>query len=201
MRLVAELGLLRQEQDLPHADRLVGEDLRAGVGAPVEDVDRRDDLHRVALGERLALLAGQEVGDLVDLVDEHVGRLAQVPRPIRERQLRPEGLDLGDVIDDGLHLVGLQRLDRADQLAGRRVEGLELRPSPDSMYMRVGGRSRPRPRIWNAHAAGGARQGRVAVPLGEEGGVRASRERDLLVAAPLGTRRSPCSCGSREIPV
>ena len=84
------------------------------------------DLHRVALGDGLALLAGEKLGDLVDLLDEHVGGLAQVAGPVRERQLRPERLDLADVVDDSLDLVGLDGLDRSDQLARGRVEGLEL---------------------------------------------------------------------------
>ena len=100
------------------------------VRAPVQDVDRRDDLHRVALGDRLPLLAREQLGDLVELLDQHVGRLAQVAGPVGERQLGPEGLHLGDVVDDRLDLSGLQRLDRADQLAGRGVEGLELPHRP-----------------------------------------------------------------------
>ena len=92
----------------------------------MENVDRRDDLHRVALGDRLSLLAGEELRDLVDLLDQHVGGPAQIPGAVGEGQLCPEGLDLGDVVDDRLHLVGVESLNGADQLAGRRVEGLEL---------------------------------------------------------------------------
>ena len=88
-RLVAELGLLRQEQRLAHADRLVVEDLRAGVRAPVKDVDRGHDLHRVALGDRLPLLAREQLGDLVELLDQDVGRPAQVAGPVGERRAGP----------------------------------------------------------------------------------------------------------------
>jgi hypothetical protein len=132
-RLVAELGLLRQEQGLAHANGLVVEDLRARFGAPVQDVDRGDDLHRVALGDRLPLLAGQELGDLVELLDQDVSRLAQIAPPVRQRQLGPEWLHLGDVVDDRLDLRGLQRLDRAEELARGGVEGLELPHPGDSM--------------------------------------------------------------------
>ena len=161
-RLVAELRLLREEQGLAHADRLVGEDLRPVVGAPVEDVDRRDDLHRVALGDRLALLAGEELGDLVDLLDQHVGGPAQVAGAVGERELRPERLHLGDVVDDRLHLVGLDRLDRADQLAGRRVEGLELPHQPPILWL--GPRTSPAAELVRADRAGGPRRSRRGPP-------------------------------------
>ena len=101
----------------------------------MENVDRRDNLHRVALGDRLSLLAGEELGDLVDLLDQHVGGPAQVPGAVGEGQLCPEGLDLGDVVDDRLHLVGVESLNGADQLAGRRVEGFELPHQPPILWL------------------------------------------------------------------
>ena len=141
-RLVAELRLLRQEQRLAHANRLVVEDLWAGVRAPVKDVDRGNDLHRVALRDRLPLLAGEQLSDLLELLDQDVGRAAQVAGAVGERQLGPEGLHLGDVVDDRLHLRGLNGLDRADQLAGGGVEGLEL-PHGRIYGDRAGGPARP----------------------------------------------------------
>ena len=125
-RLVGELGALRLEEDR-HRELLVGEDLRAVVGDPLQGVDRGEQLHRVALDPRLALLAGEQLGDLVKVLEQHVAGAPHVASAILERERRPEGLHLGDVVDDPLHLGRGQGLDAADQLPGRRVEGLERR--------------------------------------------------------------------------
>ena len=42
---------------------------------------------------------------LVELVEDHLRRAAHVARAVGERQLRPERLDRGDVVDDGLDLA------------------------------------------------------------------------------------------------
>ncbi len=96
------------------------------VGDPVERVDRRQQLHHVGLVARLALLAREQLGELVELVDQHLRGAAHVARAVLERQLRPEGLHLGDVVDDGLDLVGRDRRHGAEPPAVERVEGLEL---------------------------------------------------------------------------
>ena len=124
-RLVGEVAALGEREGLGHPHLLVGEDLRPGLGAPVQRVDGRQQLHRVGLGARLALLADQQLGDLVDVVEQGVGGAAHVGGAGLQRQLGPGGLDAGDVVDHGLDLVRGDRRDGADQLAGGRVEGLE----------------------------------------------------------------------------
>ena len=109
----------------------------------MQRVDRRDQLHHVALGDRLALLARQQLGDLLDVLDQHVGRAPHVASAVGERELGPERLHLGDVVDHRLHLLGRDRLDGADELAGGRVEGFELRPSPGAILWRAAGGSSP----------------------------------------------------------
>src|SRR4051794_9917128 len=61
-RLVGEVAALGEREGLRHPHLLVGEDLRPRLGAPVQGVDRRQQLHRVRLGARLALLADQQLG-------------------------------------------------------------------------------------------------------------------------------------------
>ncbi len=51
---------------------------------------------------------------------------AHVAAAVGERELGPERLHLGDVVDDALDLVRRDRLDRADELTRGRVERLEL---------------------------------------------------------------------------
>ena len=87
----------------------------------MESVDGRQELHRVGLEPRLSLLAREQLGDLVGLVEEHLRRAAQIARAVRKRKLRPEGLNVGDVVHDRLHLVGRDGRHCPDQLAGRGV--------------------------------------------------------------------------------
>ena len=107
-------------------DALVLEDPGPGVGQPAQRVDRRQQLHHVRLVARLALLAREQLGELVDLVDDRLGGAAHVARAIGQRQLRPEGLHARHVVDDGLDLVGRDRRHRAEAPAVERAEGLEL---------------------------------------------------------------------------
>ena len=93
-RLVAEEAALGLHEQLRVGNRLVGEDLRPALGDPVQGVDRRQQLHREALGQRLALLGAEQAGDLVDLVDQDVGGAQHVASAVGERELRPEGLHL-----------------------------------------------------------------------------------------------------------
>jgi hypothetical protein len=116
---VAALGL---EEDLRVADPLVVENLRPGIRAPVQQVEGGKQLHRVGLVARLALLVGKKLGHVVELVQERVGGAAQVAGAVRERQLGPEGLHAGDVVDHRLHVGGGNGVDRPDQLPGRGVE-------------------------------------------------------------------------------
>ena len=74
----------------------------------------------------LALLAREQLGELVDLVDQRLGRAAHVARAVHERELRPEGLHARHVVDHGLDLVGRDRRDSAEAPAVERAEGLEL---------------------------------------------------------------------------
>ena len=125
-RLVDEGRLLLLQHQLRVADRLVGQDLRAVVGAPMQRVDRRQHLHRVGLDPRLALLARDQRGDRVGVIEQDRCCPPQVVRPLLRGELSPEGLDPGDVVDDALHLRGRDRRDRADQRAGRGVERLQV---------------------------------------------------------------------------
>jgi hypothetical protein len=113
-RLVGELRPLRLQERLRERNLLVGEDPRALVRNPLERVDRGEQLHRVGLDPRLPLLAGEELGQVIDLRQEDVAGAAHVAGAVFERELRPEGLDLGDVVDDPLHLRRGQGLDRPD---------------------------------------------------------------------------------------
>ena len=128
-RLVGEAAFLARQEGLRHPHLLVGEDLRPGLRAPVQGVDGRQQLHRVGLDPRLALLVDEQLGDLVDVVEQRVGGAAHVAGAVLERQLRPGGLDPGDVVDDPLDLVRSDRRNRADELAGGGVERLEGRSS------------------------------------------------------------------------
>ena len=121
-RLVGEVAFLRHQEGLAHPHLLVGEDLGAGLGAPVQGVDRRQQLHRVGLGARLALLLDQQLGDLVDVVEQGVGGALHVAGAVLQGELGPGGLDAGYVVDHGLDLVRGDRRDRADQLTGGGVE-------------------------------------------------------------------------------
>ena len=87
----------------------------------MEGVDGWQELHRVGLEPRLSLLAREQLGHLVGLIEEHLRRTAQITRPVRKRELRPEGLNGGDVVHDRLHLVGRDGRNCPDQLAGRGV--------------------------------------------------------------------------------
>ncbi len=124
-RLVGEVTFLREQEALGHPHLLVGEDLGAGLGAPVQGVDRRQQLHRVGLGARLALLLDEQLGDLVDVVEQGVGGALHVAGAVGQRELGPGGLDAGHVVDHCLDLIRGDGRHRPDQLTGRRVEGLE----------------------------------------------------------------------------
>ena len=176
------LRLLGREQRLAHRDLLVGEDRGRVVGAPVQRVDRGDDLHRVALGDRLALLAGEQLGDVVDLVDQHVGGAAHVAGAVVQRELRPERLDLGDLGDDAVDVPGVDRLDRADQLAGGGVEGLELPHRRGILWPRHGGRGRASARRPRPPPPSGGRRARRRA--GAAPRPRRRRERPLPAARP-----------------
>jgi hypothetical protein len=123
-RLEGELRALRL-QDRRHRELLVGENVRPVVRDPLERVDGGEDLHRVALDPRLALLIGEQLSDLVEVLEQHVAGAAQVAGPVLQREGGPERLNSRDLVDDALHLGGGQGPDGADQLAGRRIEGLE----------------------------------------------------------------------------
>jgi hypothetical protein len=88
----------------------------------VQRVDRRHDLHRVALDDRFALLPREQLRDLVQLLGDHVGGAEHEPGSVGQRQLGPERLHPGYVGDDLVDIVRLDRLHGADQLAGGRVE-------------------------------------------------------------------------------
>ena len=126
-RLVAEAAFLGEREGLGHRHLLVSEDLRPRLRAPVQRVDGRQQLHRVGLGQRLALLFAQQLGDLVDVVEQRVGGAPHVAGPRLRRQLGPGRLDPRHVVDHSLHFLGHDRRHRADQLAGRRVERLQGR--------------------------------------------------------------------------
>ena len=66
------------EEQLRHRDLLLGEDLDAGLRDPIQRVDRRQQLHRERLVARLALLADDQVADLVGLLEQHFGRALEV---------------------------------------------------------------------------------------------------------------------------
>ncbi len=104
-RLIREPGLLLLEEDLRVAHPLVAEDLLAVVGDPVERVDRGQQLHHVGLVDGLALLAREQAGDVVEVVDDRLGRAAHVARPVGERELCPEGLHARHVVHHRLNFA------------------------------------------------------------------------------------------------
>ena len=63
------------------------------LGEPAQRLDRRQQLHVLGLGARPALLARDELDELVELVDERLRRAAHVARAVGEPQLRPQRLD------------------------------------------------------------------------------------------------------------
>ena len=113
-RLVGEARFLARQEGLGHPHLLVSEDLGAGLGAPVQRVDGRQQLHRVGLGARLALLVDEQFGELVDVVEQGVGGALQVGAAGLQVELGPGGLDAGYVVDDCLDLVRGDRGDGAD---------------------------------------------------------------------------------------
>ena len=70
------------------------EDARARLGEPAQRVDRGHQLHRVGLGARLALLAREQRGEVVELVDDRLAGAAHVAGAVGERELGPERLHL-----------------------------------------------------------------------------------------------------------
>jgi hypothetical protein len=131
-RLVHERRALGLQEPLRHRDLLLGEDLGAGAGDPLQRIDRRQDLHRERLGPRLSLLAREQVADIVVLVEQHLGGALEVASALLEGELAPGVLGLGDGVDDGLDVLGRGDRNRPDRLAGGRVERLELPVGSDS---------------------------------------------------------------------
>ena len=75
-------------------------------------------------------------------VDEDVGGAAHVARAVGERELGPERLDLGDVVDDRLDLARASIVSTVPtQLARRRVERLEPTPIGRATWLRRGRRA------------------------------------------------------------
>ncbi len=71
--------------------------LRPVLGDPDQRVDRRQQLERRDLRARPALLAGQPLLQLVEVVDHRLGHPAHVPGPVLHPQQRPQRLHLGHV--------------------------------------------------------------------------------------------------------
>ena len=92
------------------------------AGDPVQRVDRRQDLHRERLVARLALLGDDQVADLVGLVDQHLGGALQVAGAVAQRQLGPERLHLGDLVDHRLDVAPARS--PATEPSGAPVAGL-----------------------------------------------------------------------------
>ena len=89
---------------------------------PRQRVDRRQDLHRERLVARLALLADDQVADVVRLVDQDLRGALEIPPPVLQSELSPEGLNLGDRVDDALDLIGWGDRNGADPLARGGIE-------------------------------------------------------------------------------
>jgi hypothetical protein len=120
-RLEGEAGALLLDED-GQLDALVLEDAGARLGQPAQRVDGGHELHRVRLVDRLALLAREQGGEVVELVDDGLAGPAHVAGAVVQRQLGPEGLDARHVVHDRLDLLGPDGLDRAEPGAVERAE-------------------------------------------------------------------------------
>ena len=77
----------------------------AVVGHPDQRVDRRQQLQRGDLGARPALLAGDHLEQLVEVVDHRLGHAAHVAAAVLDAQQRPQRQHLGDLVDDLVDLL------------------------------------------------------------------------------------------------
>ena len=73
----------------------------AALGEPLQRLDRGQDLHHLDLGARAALLAGDQLDQLVELVDHRLRRARHVARAVLDAQDRPQALDLRRAVDGG----------------------------------------------------------------------------------------------------
>ena len=102
-RLVAPAPALDRVLRAREGDLLAGQDAGAVLGQPLQRLDRREQLHDLGLGARPALLGDDEVGQLVELVDDRLGRPGHVARPVAEAQRRPQRLHAGGLLHRGRH--------------------------------------------------------------------------------------------------
>jgi hypothetical protein len=116
---------LERMQRAGDADPLPAEHVDAVGAEPAERVDRREQLRRGDLDPGPPALPGDQVDEVVELVDHGLRRPAHVPRPVADPQRRPQRLDARDLGDDpGEPRLGGDR-DRPDRLERGRVAGLD----------------------------------------------------------------------------
>ena len=125
-RLVAPAPALDRMLGAREGDLLAGQDAGAVLGQPLERLDRREQLHDLRLGARPALLGDDEVGQLVELVDDRLGGAGHVAGAVAEAQGRPQRLHAGGLLDGCRHRARARHRDGPQALAGGRAEGLQL---------------------------------------------------------------------------
>ena len=137
-RLVGEVGALRAQEGL----RSSGPARRRAASGPRRrtSAGRRSSAAAPSSGSRSIGLPCSRVSS--SATSSSCSTSASAVRTCsgrgRRRELGPERLQLRDLVDDPLDLVRGDRLDRADELAGGRVEGLELtHPSDPTLRPRV----------------------------------------------------------------
>ena len=73
-----------REQQLLRLEHVVAQQLLGVLREVTERLERRQDLGRVGLGGRLALLALDQRGDLLGVVDDRLAQLVEQARPLTE---------------------------------------------------------------------------------------------------------------------
>jgi hypothetical protein len=89
------------------------------------------DLHEVRLGRRLALLAGDEVGDRVRFLHDQAAQGAEVPAALTEGQRLPARERGVCPLEGRLRLLAVEQRRLRERLARRRADGRAHAPTGD----------------------------------------------------------------------
>ena len=98
------------------------------LGIVPDDLDAEADL-LLRIGDRLALLAGQQFRDGGDALLDEIGGAMQDPGTFVGMHLRPSGKGALGGRDRGVDVRAVRQGRRADGLAGRRIVDFERAPS------------------------------------------------------------------------
>jgi hypothetical protein len=119
--LVGDARPLAQRQRAVHRDAARAQHPRALVGDPQQRLQRRQQLERRDLRARAALLAGERLRELLELVDDRLRDAAHVARAVLHPQQRPQRLHLAHRAHHALHVPRCGDLHAAQRRPGRGV--------------------------------------------------------------------------------